>query len=102
MKLGEMDGRERAALLGALLLVAAVFLVASYSYLNPPVQVWEAKVFETFVSGDNATTIVFSYGEGKLKFRGIYDFELDETYKVTYRSRNRNMADVIISIEKIS
>ncbi|MBN2334877.1 hypothetical protein JXL21_04915 [Candidatus Bathyarchaeota archaeon] len=102
MNLGEMDGRERAALLGALLLVAAVFLVASYNYLNPPKQVWEAKVFETFVSGDNETTIVFSYGVGKLKFKGLYDFELDETYRVTYRSRNRNWAEFDISIEKIS
>ena len=102
MKLGEMDTGERNALLAALALVAVVFLVASYSYLNPPERVWEAKVFQSFVSSDNETTVVFSYGSGKLKIRGLYELEEGETYRVYYRSRSRNWAEFDIRIEKIS
>jgi len=100
MSFSEMDGRERTVLLVALGLVAVVFLVSAYSYLNPPERVWEAKVFEVFHEED--TTIVYSYGAGKLKLPGYYEFEVDETYRVYYRSRTRNSAEFDIRVEKIS
>jgi hypothetical protein len=100
MRLGEMDSRERVALLGALLLVGVVFAVTMVNYFNPPEQVWEAKIFAVYHTGEN--TLVFSYGEGKLKLAGHYEFELDETYRITYRSRTRNRAEFDIQVEKIS
>lgn len=100
MSFSGMDGRERAVLLVALGLVAVVFLVSAYSYLNPPERVWEAKVFEVFQS--SGSTIVYSYGNGKMKLMGLYDFEADQTYRVYYRSRTRNVAEFDIRVEKIS
>jgi len=100
MSFSGMDSRERAVLLVALGLVAVVFMVSAYSYLNPPERVWEAKVFEVFYSGGN--TIVYSYGNGKMKLMGMYEMEVDETYRVYYRSRTRNVAEFSIRVEKIS
>lgn len=100
MNLSEMDGKEKAALIGGLLLVGIVFASAGYVYLNPPVQVWEGKVFDVWES-DSGNTFILSYGEGKLKLPGSHDIEVDSTYRITYQSRNRNTASIIISIEQI-
>jgi len=100
MNLNTMDGKEKAALIGGLLLVGIVFASSAYVYLNPPVQVWEGKIFDTWQSTSGNTNIL-SYGEGKLKIIGLHDIELDATYRITYKSRNRNTASIIISIEKI-
>ncbi len=100
MNLSEMDGKERMALIGGLTLVFIVFASSAYVYLNPPVQVWEGKVFDTWESG-GGNTYILSYGEGKLKLPGSHDFELDTTYRITYQSRSRNTASIIHSIEKI-
>ena len=100
MSFSDMDGRERAVLLVALGLVAVVFLVSAYSYLNPPERMWEAKVFEVFHEGGN--TVVYSYGNGKMKLMGSYELEVDQTYRVYYRSRTRNVAEFDIRVEKIS
>ena len=45
--------------------------------------------------------LVYVVGEGKIKLPGNHDIELDATYRITYRSRTRNVASIIISIEKI-
>ena len=95
-----MDGRERAAVLAALLLVGVVFVVTMVNYFNPPEQVWQAKIFAVYHTDES--TLLFSYGEGKLKLPGRYEFELDETYRITYRSRSRNWAEFDIRVEKIS
>jgi hypothetical protein len=100
MNLNEMDGKEKAALIGGLLLVGIVFATSAYTYFNPPVQVWEGKVFEVWES-DNGDTNILSYGEGKIKIPGSHDIEVDATYRITYQSRARNTASIIISIEKI-
>ena len=100
MNLNEMDGKEKAALLGSLLLVGIVFASSAYVYLNPPVQVWEAKVFDVS-EGRGGNTLILSYGEGKLKLPGSHDIEIDATYRITYKSRSRNTASIIISIEKL-
>ena len=100
MNLNTMDGKEKAALIGGLLLVGIVFASSAYVYLNPPVQVWEGKVFDTWESA-GGNTYILSYGEGKIKLLGSYDFELDAIYRITYKSRNRNTVSIIISIEKI-
>jgi len=100
MQFSEMDSKERGVLFAALFLALIVFGSATYLYLNPPVQVFEAKIFDVYEQ--NGNTFILSYGEGKLKLNGIHDIEIDETYRITYQSRKRNFADVIISIEKIS
>jgi hypothetical protein len=100
MSFSGMDSRERVVLLVAVGLVAVVFLAASYNYLNPPEQVWEAKVFQVFQEGGK--TVVYSYGNGKLKLDGVYDIQVGETYRIYYRTRTRNTAEFDIRIEKIS
>jgi hypothetical protein len=100
MNLREMDGKERIALIAGLILVSVVFVSSAYIYLNPPVMVWEGKVFDVWET-DKSVTFILSYGEGKIKLPGSHDIELDATYKITYQSRTRNVATVIISIEKI-
>lgn len=100
MNLREMDGKERIGLLVGLALVVFVFASSAYVYMNPPVQVWEGRVFDVYES-NNGDTFILSYGEGKIKLPGIHDIELDATYRITYQSRTRNFASVIISIEKI-
>jgi hypothetical protein len=100
MSFSDMDSREKIVLLTAVGLVAVVFVAASYSYLNPPEQVWEAKVFQVFQEGDK--TVIYSYGNGKLKLNGVYDVEVGETYRVYYRTRTRNAAEFDIRVEKIS
>ena len=100
MNLSEMDGKERIGLLVGLALVVVVFASSAYFYMNPPVQVWEGRVFDVYESS-NGDTFILSYGEGKIKLPGIHDIELDATYRVTYQSRTRNFASIIISIEKI-
>ena len=95
-----MDGKERIGLLVGLALVVFVFASSAYVYMNPPVQVWEGRVFDVYES-NNGDTFILSYGEGKIKLPGIHDIELDATYRITYQSRTRNFASVIISIEKI-
>jgi hypothetical protein len=94
-----LDRMERAALLVSLGLVAVVFAAATYGYLNPPTQVWEARVFQVFHEGGN--TVVYSYGEGKLKITGDYDIEPGETIRVTFRTHSRNAAEFDITVEKI-
>ena len=98
--MGGLDRKERAALLVSLGLVVVVFASALFSYLPPPLQVWEVEVFQVFHEGDS--TIVYSNGNGKLKLAGVYEFEVGETYRVTYRSRTRNAAEFDILVEKIS
>jgi len=100
MKIGDMGKKEQAVFLASLLLVGVVFASSLYLYVNPPIHVLEAKIFYTYQK--DGVTHVWTYGAGKLKLKGLYEFELDETYRITYRSRNRNTADIIISIEKIS
>jgi len=100
MSFSGMDSRERVVLLTAVGLVAVVFVAASYSYLNPPEQVWEAKVFQVFQEGGK--TVIYSYGNGKLKLNGVYDIEVGETYRIYYRTRTRNAAEFDIRVEKIS
>lgn len=99
MQLGEMESKERAVFLASLLLVGIVFASAVYLYLNPPVQVLEAKVFDVYES--NGKTFILTYGEGKFKLEGSYDIEVDAFYRIMYQSRKRNLAYNIISIEKI-
>ena len=100
MNLSEMDGKEKAALIGGLLLVGIVFASSAYVYLNPPVQIWEGRVFDAWETS-GGYTMILSYGEGKIKLPGSHDLELDATYKITYQSRSRNTASIVISIEKI-
>ena len=100
MNLSEMDGKKRIALIAGLVLVGVVFISSAYIYLNPPVHVWEGKVFDVWES-ERGITFILSYGEGKIKLPGSHDIELDATYRITYQSRSRNVATVIISIEKI-
>lgn len=100
MNLSEMDGKERIALIAGLVLVGVVFVSSAYIYLNPPVMVWEGKVFDVWET-EGGFTFILSYGEGKIKLPGSHDIELDATYRINYQSRTRNVATVIISIEKI-
>ena len=100
MKLSELDGRERVVLLGSMLLLVIVFASAFYFYLNPPVQVLEAKVFDTYQK--NGVTHISTYGAGKIRLTGLYDIEIDATYRIKYQSRSRNNAEIVISVEKIS
>ena len=100
MNLIEMDGKERIVLMTGLVLVGVVFISSAYIYLNPPVLVWEGTVFDVSES-KNGYTFILSYGEGKIKLPGSHDIEIDATYKITYQSRSRNVASVLISIEKI-
>ncbi len=99
MNLSEIDQKERVVLIAGLLLVAAVFTISAYHYFNPPVRVWEGKVFETYQKGTK--THILSYGEGKLFLNGLYDIQENSVYRITYRSRSRFTADVVINIEKI-
>ncbi len=100
MQFGEMDSKERVALLASLFLVLIVFASSVYLYLNPPVQVLEAEVFDTYQK--NGVTHVWTYGAGKLRLNGLYDIEVGEVYRITYQSRSRNNAEIILSVEKIS
>ncbi|MFC1803777.1 hypothetical protein ACFL0D_07415 [Thermoproteota archaeon] len=100
MKLREMDSKERIVFFGSIFLVVIVFASSAYTYLNPPVKVLEAKIFDVYES--NGNTFLLTYGKGKLKLKGIHEIEINATYRITYQSRVRNFADIIISIEKIS
>ena len=100
MSFSGMDSREKVVFLTAVGLVAVVFLAASYNYLNPPEQVWEAKVFQVFQ--ERGRTVIYSYGNGKLKLNGVYEIEVGETYRVYYRTRTRNAAEFDVRVEKIS
>ena len=100
MKLGEMDNKERIVLIGSLFLLVVVFASSFYLYMNPPVQVLEAKVFHTYQK--DGITHVWTYGEGKIRLTGLFDIELDETYRITYQSRSRNNAEIVLSVEKIN
>ena len=64
MTLNTMDGKEKAALIGGLLLVGIVFASSAYVYFNPPIQVWEGRVFDTW-EGTSGNTNILSYGEGR-------------------------------------
>ena len=99
MKLGERDSRERIVLIASLFLIVVVFASSFYLYLNPPVQVLEAKVFHTYQK--EGLTTIWTYGEGKIKLNGLYDIEADATYRITYQSRSRNRAEIVLSVEKI-
>ena len=100
MNLSEMDVKERIALIAGLVLVGVVFISSAFIYLNPPIHVWEGKVFDVWES-ERGITFILSYGEGKIKLPGSHEIELDAIYRITYQSRSRNVATVIISIEKI-
>jgi len=99
MKLGEMDNRERIVLTASLFLIVVVFASSFYLYLNPPIQVLEAKVFHTYQK--EGVTSVWTYGAGKIKLTGLFDIEVDATYRITYQSRSRNRAEIVLSVEKI-
>jgi hypothetical protein len=99
MSFSDLDQKERIALLVALLLVAVVFAVSAYNYINPPTRVWQGKVFETYQSGNK--TWILSYGQGKIALNGLYDIQENATYVITYQSRVRFNADVVINIQKV-
>lgn len=99
MKLEEMDSKERVVLFSSLFLLLIVFSSSLYLYINPPVQVLEAKIFESYQTDEY--THIWTYGEGKLRLNGLYDIEIDATYRITYQSRSRNKAEIVLSIEKI-
>ena len=40
-------------------------------------------------------------GEGKLTLHGQYDIEIGATYRITYQSRSRDNAEIVLSVEKI-
>ena len=100
MNFSEMDGVEKTALIGGLLLVGIVFASSAYVYFNPPVQVWEGKIFEVSETG-SGDTLILSWGEGKLRLPGKHDLVEDATYRITYKSRVRNTASIVLSIEQI-
>ena len=75
MKLPDMNNNEKLVLIASISLAAIVFASSVYIYLNPSVQVFEAKVFDTYVS--NGKTYILTYGEGKIKLNGIYDIEIE-------------------------
>ena len=92
--------REQLLVLGAaFLLLGGVFAASALQYLNPPVKVLEAKVFDVYVQGGK--TFILTYGKGKLKLNGVYDLEVNATYRITYQSTKRDLATRVISIEKI-
>jgi hypothetical protein len=94
-----MDKKERIVLFASFFLVITVFASATYYYLNPPVHVLEAKVFDVFHKEEK--TIIWTYGKGTLTLKGFHDIVVDEIYRVTYRGWKES-ADILISIEKIS
>ena len=100
MTLKEINSRERIVLFSSLVLVFIVFASSLYLYYTPPVQVLEAKVFDTYQT--NGITHVWTYGAGKIRLYGLYDIEIDETYRIMYQSRSRNNAEIVLSVEKIS
>jgi hypothetical protein len=100
MQFSEMDSKERMVLVASLFLVLIVFASSAYMYLNPPIQVVEAKVFDTYQK--NGITHVWTYGAGKIRLYGLYDIEIGETYRITYQSRSRNNAEIVLSVDKIS
>jgi len=100
MQFSEMDSKERGVLFASLFLALIVFGSATYLYLNPPVQVIEVKIFDTYQKND--ITTIWTYGAGKLRLYGLYDIEIDETYRITYQSRSRNNAEIVLNVEKIS
>ena len=100
MKLNKLDNTERIVLVASIFLAALVFASSAYLHFNPPVQVLEVKVFDVYES--NGKTFILTYGEGKIKLNGIYDIEVGATYRITYQSRQRYVANIVIDIEKIS
>lgn len=100
MQFGDMDKKERFFFLSSLFLVAIVFASSVYLYINPPVQVLETRVFDAFES--NGKTVIWTYGNGKLTLDKVYDIEVGESYRITYQSRSRNNAEIVLNIEKIS
>jgi hypothetical protein len=99
MKLSELDNKERIVLSGSIFLVVIVFASSLYMYLNPPVQVIEIRVFNSYQK--EGVTHVWTYGAGKIKLTGLYDMEAGSTYRVTYQSRSRNRAEIVLDVEKI-
>ncbi len=99
MKLGNVEGRERSALYLSLLLVVIVFGVSVYKYYNPPVQIFEAKVFD--VEKKPGLTIIYSVGASKLKLYDDYDIEIGATYRIVYQSRRSHTANIVLSLEKL-
>jgi hypothetical protein len=100
MKLGELDSKERIVLLGSMFLLVVVFASSFYLYLNPPVQVLEARIFDVYQK--EGVTHILTYGAGKIRLTGLYDIEIGATYRITYQSRSRNNAEIVLSVEKIS
>ena len=99
MKLLELEGKERLVFLFSLFLVVIVFAFSLYTYVNPPVKVLEAEVFDTYQT--NGKTVIWTQGEGKLTLHGQYDIEIGATYRITYQSRSRDNAEIVLSVEKI-
>ena len=99
MKLNEMDNRERIVLVTSIFLAALVFASSFYIYLNPPVQVIEVKVFDTYQKND--VTHIWTYSAGKIRLNGLYDIEVGSTYRITYQSRSRNNAEIVLNVEMI-
>jgi hypothetical protein len=100
MTFQDLESRERIIVLASISLVVFVFLLGVYNYVNPTQRVWEGKVWKVDYS-DN-TTVISSYGNGKIRLNGIYAIEEEATYRINYRSRTRNFAQFDIEIQKIN
>jgi len=99
MMLSKLDNKERIVFLGSIFLIVVVFASSFYIYLNPPVQVIEVKVFNTYQK--EGVTHIWTYGAGKIKLTGLYDIEVESTYRITFQSRSRNSAEIVLDVEKI-
>lgn len=100
MTFQHLEQKERIIVLASVGLVVLVFMIGVYNYVNPPQSTWEGKVWKVEVSGDS--TIISSYGNGRIRLNGVYNLEEEATYRISYRSRSRGYAQFDIEIEKIS
>jgi hypothetical protein len=104
MSFKELVSKERVIVIASIGLVGVVFLSAMYNYFNPPTRVWEGKVWQVDYSADS--TIISSYGNGKIRINRILEIEEEATYRITYRSRRKFVVeffgDYEPTIEKIS
>ena len=100
MVFDDIDNKERFVLFASIFLLIAIFGYSVYYHYNPPIRVLEARVFDVIQLEDS--TLIWTYGQDRIRIKGVHDIELEAVYRITYRGRRPTFADVLISIEKIS
>lgn len=77
------------ALIASIILFGSAYMIGIIIYVTPRQNFTYARVFDFDYRNKTDITVIFTYGEGILKFYGKVDIEVGKTYVFIYKEGGR-------------